>query len=409
MATHNTQACIAGGGPAGLMLGLLLARAGVDVIVLEKHADFLRDFRGDTIHPSTLEVMHELGLLEKLLSRPHQKARRVTARMGNLDFTVDFTHVPTHCRFIAFMPQWEFLDFVADEAARYPNFTLLKRAEVTGLVEESGRIRGIRGSSPDGALEIRCDLVVGADGRHSTVREHAGLLSDEFGVPMDVLWFRLTREPTDPEEPQAHFSADGIFIMLNQGPHWQCGRVIAKGTLERIRAAGLDAFKTRIGELAPLVRNRLHELHDWDAVKLLTVQIDRLRHWYREGLLCIGDAAHAMSPVGGVGINLAVQDAVAAANLLAAPLRERRLSVGDLKRVQTRREWPTRVTQRVQMLMQNAVIKPIVAGEADFRPPLPFRLMARIPFLQRVPARLFGVGVRPEHVRSPAVNGSGKE
>lgn len=393
----TTTACIAGGGPAGMMLALLLARGGVEVVVLEKHADFLRDFRGDTIHPSTLEIMHELGLLERLLARPHQKAQRLSARMGDATFTIDFSRVPTRCRFIAFMPQWEFLNFLAEEAGRYPTFKLLMQTEATGLIESAGRVTGVRATSPDGEMQIASTVVFGTDGRHSTVRAQAGLESDEFGAPMDVLWFRLPREPNDPDEPMARFATEGIFIMLNQGRHWQCGYVFGKGTLEAMRAAGLDAFKARVAELAPNVRERLREIQDWDAIKLLTVRIDRLRRWYRDGLICIGDAAHAMSPVGGVGINLAIQDAVAAANLLIEPLRAGRVTVPDLERVQKRREWPTRVTQRVQMIMQNSVVKPIVTGK-PFTPPLFARVMSRFPPLQRLPARIFGVGVRPERV-----------
>ena len=396
----STQACIAGGGPAGLMLGLLLARAGVDVEVLEKHADFLRDFRGDTIHPSTLEVMHELGLLDALLKLPHFEARRLNVRMGETALAVDFAHVPTRCKFIAFMPQWDFLDFLADEAVKYPNFILRRRAEVTALIEEGDRVVGVRATTPQGELELRSDLVVGADGRHSVVRERAGFESDELGAPMDVLWFRLPRQPGDPEDPQGLFRSGAIFIMLNQGPHWQCGYVIHKGAFERIRAAGLDAFKSRIVDLEPLLAGRVNELRDWDQVKLLTVRVDRLRQWYRAGVLCIGDAAHAMSPIAGVGINLAVHDAVATANLLADPLREHRLSVEDLARVQARREWPARVTQRLQLVMQNRVVSAALAETGTFSPPLAIRLMARFPLLQRIPGRLVGVGVRPEHVRS---------
>ena len=384
------------------MLGLLLARAGVEVIVLEKHADFLRDFRGDTIHPSTLEVMHELGLLEELLQRPHYKARQVIARMGDADFSIDLRHVPARCRFVMFMPQWEFLNFLTEHAKRYDTFTLLMRTEFTRLIEEKERVCGLRAISPDGPVEIRADLVIGADGRHSDVREQAGFKTDELGAAMDVVWFRLPREAQDPEDPQARFSGGGIFIMLNQGTHWQCGFVIGKGLFEPIQAQGLPAFKARIAELAPLVKDRLGAISDWEPFKLLTVRVDRLRQWYRDGVLCIGDAAHAMSPVGGVGINLAIQDAVATANLLARPLRERRLATSDLARVQARREWPARVTQRLQMAMQNRVIAPIVSG-AEFKPPVAFRLMSRFPLLSRIPGRLVGIGVRPEHVEAPPV------
>src|SRR5881296_1158854 len=400
----SVRCCVAGGGPAGMMLGLLLARAGVEVLVLEKHVDFLRDFRGDTIHPSTLEVMHELGLLEDLLKLPHQKAPRLNAKVGGLALTVaDFTHLPTHCRFIAFMPQWDFLNFLADRGARYPTFTLRMRAEVTGLIEEAGCVVGLQATTPDGPLEVRASLVVGADGRHSVVRSRAGLKVDEFGAPMDVLWFRLFRRPGDPENPVARFEMGRIFIMLNRGEHWQCGFVIPKGSLDQLQKRGLPAFRESVAQLAPFAADRVGELRDWDEVKLLTVRVDRLRQWSRQGLLCIGDAAHAMSPVGGVGINLAIQDAIAAANLLAAPLREGRLTTEDLRRVQRRREWPTRLTQRFQILVQNRVIRRVLGSADQLLPPLLLRLLARFPFLRRVPARLIGIGFRPEHVKTAAV------
>lgn len=384
-----------------MMLGLLLARAGVEVVVLEKHADFLRDFRGDTIHPSTLEVMHELGLLERLLTLPHQKSSRINGQFGDLALTVaDFSSLSTQCRFIAFMPQWDFLSFLAEEAARYSTFQLRMHADVTGLIEEAGSVVGLRANSPDGTLEVRASLVVGADGRHSVVRAQAGLSVEEFGAPMDVLWFRLSRQPSDPADPIGRFDASRIFIMLNRGDYWQCGFVIPKGSRDRLQGEGLPAFRDAVAQLAPFMADRVGELHDWDPIKLLTVQVDRLRRWYRPGLLCIGDAAHAMSPVGGVGINLAIQDAVATANLLAAPLRAGRPTVQDLQRVQQRREWPTRMTQRVQLMIQDRVIKRALTDGDRFSPPFAIRLLALVPFLRRIPARMIGLGFRPEHVHT---------
>jgi len=401
MKTMSVRCCIAGGGPAGMMLGLLLARAGVEVVVLEKHADFLRDFRGDTIHPSTLEVMHELGLLERLLTLPHQKSSRINGQFGDLALTVaDFSSLSTQCRFIAFMPQWDFLSFLAEEVARYSTFQLRMHADVTGLIEEAGSVVGLRANSPDGPLEVRASLVVGADGRHSVVRAQAGLSVEEFGAPMDVLWFRLSRQPSDPADPIGRFDASRIFIMLNRGDYWQCGFVIPKGSRDRLQGEGLPAFRDAVAQLAPFMADRVGELHDWDQIKLLTVQVDRLHRWYRPGLLCIGDAAHAMSPVGGVGINLAIQDAVATANLLAAPLRAGRPTVQDLQRVQQRREWPTRMTQRVQLMIQDRVIKRVLTDGDRFSPPFAIRLLALVPFLRRIPARMIGLGFRPEHVHT---------
>jgi 2-polyprenyl-6-methoxyphenol hydroxylase-like FAD-dependent oxidoreductase len=400
----SVRCCIAGGGPAGMMLGLLLARAGVDVVVLEKHADFLRDFRGDTIHPSTLEVAHELGLLERLLTLPHQKVQRINAQFGDLALTVaDFSSLSTQCRFVAFMPQWDFLNFLAEEAARYSTFQLQRQADVTGLIEEEGSVVGLRANTSDGPLEVRADLVVGADGRHSTVRSHAGLSVEEFGAPMDVLWFRLSRLTSDPGDPIGRFDDGRIFIMLNRGDYWQCGFVIPKGSRDRLQGQGLPAFRNAVAQLAPFMADRVGELHEWEPIKLLTVQVDRLRQWYRPGLLCIGDAAHAMSPVGGVGINLAIQDAVAASNLLTAPLRDGRLTTEDLCRVQQRREWPTRMTQRVQLMIQNRVIKRALSGSDRFSPPFAIRLLALVPFLRRIPARIIGLGFRPEHVLTSAI------
>jgi len=396
------QCCIAGGGPAGMMLGLLLARAAIGVTVLEKHADFFRDFRGDTIHPSTLEVMYELGMVDRLLALPHQEVRELAVQIGQVTLkAADFSRLPTHCRFLAVMPQWDFLDFLAGRAQRYPGFRLRMRAEVTGLLEEADRVVGVTATTSDGPIEIRADLVVAADGRHSVVRAQAGLPVHELGAPMDVLWFRLPRRK-DAGQTMGRFDAGQIFVMIDRGDYWQCGYVIPKGAHDRIREAGLPAFRERIARLAPIVKDQVADLRSWDDVKLLTVAVDRLSQWYRPGLICIGDAAHAMSPIGGVGINLAIQDAVAAANVLARPLLTRSVTTDHLAQVQRRREWPTRVTQRLQLIIQNRVIAPVLAASSSLEPPLVMRLLDRVPRLRGIPARLIGVGVRPEHVQSPA-------
>jgi len=382
-----------------MMLGLLLARAGVRVLVLEKHADFLRDFRGDTIHPSTLEVMHELGLLDGLLRLPHQKVPQFSAKFGDREVVIaNLGRLPVRCRFIAMMPQWDFLNFLAAEARRYPGFELRMNAEVISLIERGGRIAGLKTKD----LEIEADLVIGADGRHSTVRAQAALPVEEFGVPMDVMWFRLSRRAADPEATMGRFGAGRILILLNRGDYWQCGYVISKGAADEVRHRGLPAFREGVARVLPFVADRVAELVDWEQIKLLTVRVDRLQRWYRPGLLCIGDAAHAMSPVGGVGINLAIQDAVAAANILFGPLLENRLSIDDLKKVQQRRDWPTRVTQRLQLMIQKRLIARALASDERFTPPLFVRLLAAFPPLRRIPARLIGMGVRPEHVRTIA-------
>lgn len=405
MNTIKTDCCIVGGGPAGMMLGLLLARAGVHTTVLEKHADFLRDFRGDTIHPSTLELIHELGLLEKFLQLPHQKASHLSAQFDRQALRIaDFSNLPVQCGFIAFMPQWDFLDFLAKEAQRYVGFNLRMQAVVEELIEDDGHVRGVRAATSDGPLEVRTNLVIAADGRGSTVRACSGLALDTFGAPMDVLWFRLSRRDGDPQELMGRFSAGNILIMINRREHWQCGFVIPKGSLETLRTAGLAALQRKIVELAPFVADRSAEIRQWEDVKLLTVAVDRMPRWHQPGLLCIGDAAHAMSPVGGIGINLAIQDAVACANLLAGKLKLGNITDDDLAAVQKRREWPTRVTQQLQLLIQNRVISNVLSGTQELKPPLALRVIARIPFLQRLPARLIGLGLRPEHIRSAAID-----
>jgi 2-polyprenyl-6-methoxyphenol hydroxylase-like FAD-dependent oxidoreductase len=400
----SVRCVIAGGGPAGMMLGLLLARAGIPVIVLEKHGDFLRDFRGDTIHPSTLELMHELGILEEFLRRPHQEVRKLAGQVGNSVVPVaDFAHLPTHCRFIALMPQWDFLDFIAEKGRRYPTFRLDMQAEVTDLVVDAdGRIAGARAQTESGELVVHAELVVGADGRHSTVRGKAGLETVDIGAPIDVLWLRLSRRPEDSRQTLGRFDAGRILVMLDRGNYWQCAFVIAKGGFDEICRRGLPLFRDEIARLAPHLRDRTGEIGSWDDVKLLTVMVDRLKVWHRPGLLCIGDAAHAMSPIGGVGINLAVQDAVAAANLLAMPLLRGRVADENLRAVQRRREFPTRATQRLQVIIQDRVIGRVLERSDRLALPLALRLMQRLPLLTRIPARLLGMGFRPEHIRLPA-------
>jgi 2-polyprenyl-6-methoxyphenol hydroxylase-like FAD-dependent oxidoreductase len=387
-----------------MMLGFLLARAGVNAVVLEKHGDFLRDFRGDTVHPSTLNVMDELGLLEEFLKLPHQKVSRLTGQFGEDRVVLaDFSHLPVRAPYIAMMPQWDFLDFIADHGRRYPTFTALMQAEADGLVEEGGRVVGVHATVEGRPLEIRADLVVGADGRHSTVRESAGLTPVVIGAPMDVLWFRLSRRSSDTAETMGRFDRGSIFVMLDRGDYWQCAFVIAKGSAETLKAAGIGAFRERIVKAMPFVTDRVHELATVDDLKLLTVGVDRLEKWWKPGLLCIGDAAHTMSPLGGVGINIAVQDAVAAANILAGPLKEGRLKDRDLAAVQERRRWPVRATQAMQVFLQNRMIAPTLAGTRPLRPPWPARLLNAVPFLRRIPARLLGMGVQPEHVRTEVV------
>jgi len=398
----STGCCIAGGGPAGMMLGFLLARAGADVIVLEKHADFFRDFRGDTIHPSTLQVVHELSLLDELLTLPHEEVRELGAQIGKTQITLaDFTHLPTRCKFIALMPQWDFLNFLARHASRYTSFHLMMETDVMDIVEEAGKITGVQAKTPRGPLEVRADLIVAADGRTSVVRAKADLPVQEFGVPMDVLWFRLSRKPGDRTQTMGRFENGQIFVALNRGDYWQCGYVIAKGQFAEIRREGLESFRAKVMRLAPFAIARQDELKSWDEVKLLTVRVDRLLRWCRPGLLCIGDAAHAMSPIGGVGINLAIQDAVAAANLLAEPLLNRQLTTADLEKIQRRREFPTRLTQSLQLMVQRRIIAPVLGEQKPVTPPLALRMFAAVPLLRRIPARLIGLGVRPEHVSVP--------
>jgi 2-polyprenyl-6-methoxyphenol hydroxylase-like FAD-dependent oxidoreductase len=400
----ETRCCVAGGGPAGMMLGFLLARAGVDLVVLEKHADFFRDFRGDTVHPSTLEIMYELGLLDAFLNVPHQKLERLSMQVGDQTLSIiDLTHLPSHCKYVALMPQWDFLNFLAEQGKRYKTFHLHMDTEAIDLIEDNGRIGGVRAESPNGTLSIRADLVVGCDGRHSTVRAKAGLVSDDYGAPMDVLWFRVSRKATDGIEEFGHVEAGRMMVMLNRGDYWQCAYVIPKGGIDQIKAEGLDAFRRRVVAMTPEFADRTGELKSFDDVKLLTVTVDRLRQWWRQGLICIGDAAHAMSPIGGVGVNLAVQDAVAAANRLAAPLKARSVSDDDLRAIEARRTFPVRVTQRLQLTMQNQIIAPALRSTSRPKPPLMFKAFNAFPLLRRIPARMLGLGIRPEHVHTPDV------
>jgi len=390
-----------------MVLGFLLARAGVEVLVLEKHADFLRDFRGDTIHPATLEIMYELGILDEFLKRPHQELPQIGALIDDFAVTVaDFTHLPTHCKFVGLMPQWDFLNFIAENAKRYPSFHLRMESEVTGLIIENGRVTGVCANSREGPLEVplevRADLVVGADGRRSLVREKAGLEVDDLGAPIDVLWMRLPRLPTDSTATLGRFRAGRILVCLDRGDYWQCAYVIPKGAFAAIQQKGLPAFREDIAMVAPFLRDRTAAWNDWNDIKLLSVAVDRLRTWSRPGLLCIGDSAHAMSPIGGVGINLAIQDAVATANILWQPLRDRSAIDAHLHEVQKRREFPAKMTQAAQVFAHKRFIKPALSNQAPVkRLPFALALLKNFPYLRRIPARLVGLGVRPEHIHTP--------
>jgi 2-polyprenyl-6-methoxyphenol hydroxylase-like FAD-dependent oxidoreductase len=378
------------------VLGYLLARAGIRVVVVEKHADFLRDFRGDTVHPSTLELMHELGILDGLLQLPHQRVFKARALINGDKFVLnDMTRLRMRSKFMALMPQWNFLNFLAEQARRYPTFDLKMQTQVTGLIEEDGRITGVRGVDATGPVEIRADLVVAADGRNSLLRECAGLLVDEGGAPMDVLWMRLSKHRDDPQ--YLIYARHGkILVLLDRGEYWQCGVTIPKGAASQMQAKGIRELRASIVENAAFLRDRVEEVHDWNDVKLLNVRVDRLRRWYRSGLICIGDAAHAMSPVGGVGINLAIQDAVATANRLARPLREGSLRTRDLAKIQRRRALPAKITQRIQDAMRRQI-------GANRRLPWPMRLLEATTLPRRMRTRFISVGIRPEHVSTPDV------
>jgi 2-polyprenyl-6-methoxyphenol hydroxylase-like FAD-dependent oxidoreductase len=383
-----------------MMAAMLFARAGVSTVLLEKHGDFLRDFRGDTIHPSTLEVMDELGVLESFLQRPHQEVTTLSGNLGDSLITVaDFTKLPTRCKFLAFMPQWDFLNFLAEEAKRFPSFDLRMQARVEELIWENGRVAGVRAQTPSGPLNVHSDLTIAADGRESMLRQQAHLDVVELGAPMDVLWLRLTKHPNDPHETFGYIRDGRIMALIDRGAYWQCAYVIPKGTLDELRRRGLAEFRKQVSTIVPFLADRVGELASWDDVKLLTVRVNRLRQWYRPGLLCIGDAAHAMSPIGGVGINLAIQDAVAAANLLALKLARGSVTVRDLRAVQQRRESAARLTQALQLFIQSKIIGRVLAnGRAPFLQRLP-GLLRWLPFLPRIPGRLVGLGFRPERLK----------
>jgi len=399
----RTTCCIIGGGPAGMMLGMLLARAGVAVVVLEKHGDFLRDFRGDTIHPSTLELLHELGILDEFLRLPHQPMQQMRIMVNDAEVIgPDFSHLPTHCKYFALMPQWDFLNFLAAQAARYPEFQLLMKSEAIGTIEKSGRVVGVEAKTEQGELNVYADLVVGADGRSSILRERAGMEVEDFGIPIDQLWFKVPKQADDPEPPLVWIKNEKRMVILDRGDYYQCGWIIRKGAAEEIKKRGLDAFRKEIVSLAPFLLGAVEAIDDWQKAKLLTVQVNRLRRWYRPGLLFIGDAAHAMSPVGGVGINLAIQDAVASANLLADKLLKGTCEIDDLRQVQKRREWATRMTQKIQVFFHRQMYRSNPNPERPFSPPWPARFLLWLlgPLIRRVASRIIGIGFRAEHIRT---------
>jgi 2-polyprenyl-6-methoxyphenol hydroxylase-like FAD-dependent oxidoreductase len=410
----ETRCCVVGGGPAGMMLGYLLARGGVQVTVLEKHGDFFRDFRGDTVHPSTLQVLDELGLLNEFLELPHQQVESLGVVIGDSTFkAADFRRVPTRCKFVALMPQWDFLNFLSGHAKSFPAFQLLMKHEAVDLLRDGERIVGVVARNQEQEVQVRAGLVVGCDGRHSVTRRAAGLEVIEHGVPIDVLWFRISRRPDDPAQVLGNVNYGKALILIDRSDYFQAGLIVPKGSYGHIQELGIDAFRATIARLVPWLAERVAELRDWGQIKILTVQINRLRHWHRPGLLCIGDAAHAMSPAGGVGINLAIQDSVAAANLLAEPLIERRVSEADLAAVQRRREFPTRVTQAIQLAAHRGFAR-VFQNEGPIRAPWQLKAVQRIPGIHSALGYAVGVGVRPEHVRDrrraspPGASGSAR-
>lgn len=395
---HRTHCIIAGGGPAGIVLGYLLARAGIDTYVLEKHKDFFRDFRGDTIHPSTMEVLGELGLLDEFLRLPHNKTREMVGHINNKPFTIaDFSHLKVREPYIAFIPQWDFLNFLAEKARSYDTFHLLMEAEATDLITKDGQVVGVCATHKKKQIEIHADLVVGADGRHSTIGNAAGMKPQDLGAPIDVFWFRLPQEG-DGDESLAYIGDNHMMVLLDRDDYWQCGYLIKKGAGEYIKNQGLPAFRTSVAALAPFLSHAVDTLKNWDQVKLLSIRVDRLSQWYKPGLLMIGDAAHAMSPVGGVGINLAIQDAIAAANILIPAYKNGSPSEVDLARIQARRMDPTVKTQWLQLQLHKRLLKPILEGEGITKIPFALKLLQWIPLLRRFPAQFVGIGFGPEHI-----------
>src|SRR3984885_7966859 len=395
-----TSCCIIGGGPAGIMLGFLLARAGVRVTVLEKHKDFFRDFRGDTIHPSTLDLLYELGLLEKFLTIPHSQVAALSATIGGEGFAIaDFSHLPTHCKFITLMPQWDFLNFLSSEAAHFPSFTLRMGWEATGLIEENGVTTGVRANTPDGPIEIPATVTIGCDGRHAISRDVGRLPLKDEGVPIDALWLKIARQPSDPENVLGYINYGRLIILINRNDYFQVGYIIAKGTFPQIQQAGIPAFQQSIERIVPFLAGRTAEIDSWEKVKLLTIQVNRLQEWSSPGLLCIGDAAHAMSPVVSIGINIALQDAVATANILTEALLSNSLTQHHLRQVQEYREPAVRNTQRVQVFA-HGILTRVLNDPGEVHPPLALRILTHIPGIQHLAARFVGVGLQPQHIKN---------